>query len=163
MLRHRAIERKATRRLPDQRQRRRGRLIDVRTHAPGLRLGDRERGRERVRRGVREVGDGRVEGVGRDGVEGGVRGEIGREGVDGREGGDGEHGILEREVLARDLEAGEAVAGLEGEGEGVGVGGAPDAGSRVGGGGGGRGGRCGRFPGAVDEGDAFWFVSVGSC
>ena len=159
MFRNGAIKREAARRLPHQRQRRRRRGVDIRTHAARLGHRDRKRGRQRCgRRGGGQVSDGRVDGVGGGrGVEGRVGGEGGRGGGDGRQGRDGEHGVLEGPVLARGGEAGEAGAGGKGEGEGVGARGAPDAGARVGGGDGGGDGRGGRLAGAVDEGDAFCF------
>ena len=151
-----AVEGEAAGGLADERQRRRLRLVDPRTHAARLRGGDGERGRERGRRRAREVGHRGVDAVGRYRVEGRARGEGGQRRRHGRERADDEHGVLEREGLAGDGEAGETDAGLEGEAEGVGVGGAPDGGARVGTRDGGRH-RCGRrCSGAVDEGDAFF-------
>lgn len=45
LLSNRTIQRKPARRLADQLQRRRTRLIDIRTHAPRLRFRDRKGGR----------------------------------------------------------------------------------------------------------------------
>ncbi len=166
MRRNSTIQREPARRLPNQRQRGRRTLVDLRAHGAGLRDGVCKRGREGGGRGGGKVGDGAVDGVGGDGVEGGAGGEGGEGGGDGGEGGDGEHGVLEGEDFAGDGEAGEADGGGEGESEGVGVGGAPEAVAGVAGGDGGGDGRGGGFAGAVDEGDAFgvlvgWMVIGG--
>ena len=102
---NRTIQRKSARRLADQLQRRRARLGDIRTHAPRLRFRNRKCCGEGSGRGSGEVGDGRVDAVGRDGVEGGTGGEGRRGRGDGGEGGDAEHGVLEGEVVAGGEEA----------------------------------------------------------